>query len=342
MSMNEAEKEWRRLYQDFEAQASLYHDLTLSGDYLMEDHTPEAPKEKPNYAAVLWQYFGNAGHDFNIEEFDPTQRTDYGHTSAKVIAYGLIIGAQTHLFRRMAHRAGSLLPDEFVIEVTRRIMENVVDPELPGKPVFECNNDPLAAWLNLVLMAVATFQPERFRRRTQAVDPFAASLVAVDFLLNYKPTEQSPKDVVDLVEFTNRRFKVALSFPGEKREFVSKVAKGLSKRLGKGSVFYDKYYEHELARPNLDIILQNVYHNNSDLVVVFLSKEYKEKQWCGLEWRAVRDLIKKRRDEEIMLMRFDDAEITGLFSIDGYIDLRDRSPREVANLICRRLESRRE
>jgi len=341
MSMNEVEKEWRRLYQDFESHASQYHDLTLSIDYRTPHHRPELPSEKPNHVAVLWQYFGNAGHDFNADEFDPTQQTDYGHPSAKVTAYGLIAGVQTGLFKRMAHRAGSLLPDEFRIEITRRIMENVVDPEAPGKPVFGCNQDPLATWLNFLLMIGSTLQPERFRRRTLPIDPFTASLAPIDFLLNYKPQQQSAKDVMDIAEFTSQRFKIALSFPGEKREFISKIAEDLSDRLGQDSIFYDKYYEAELARPDLDDILQKVYHDNSELVVVFLCEEYTKKEWCGLEWRAVKDLIKKRRDADIMIMRFDDCEISGLYSIDGYADLRDRSPKDAADLIYRRLESRK-
>ena len=341
MSKAEVEREWQRLHQDFEAQASQYHDLTLSVDYLTADHRPELPSEQPNYAAVLWQYFGNAGHNFNIDEFVNTQSTNYGHPSAKVIAYGLIAGAQTHLFRKMAHRAGSLLPDEVRFEISRRIIDNIVGPEVPGKPVFDSNSDPLSVWLNFVLMIGSTLQPERFRRRILPVDPFAASLTAIDFLISYGREQQSAKDVLDRVEFASRRFKVALSFPGEKRDFVSKIAKSLSDRLGQNNVFYDKYYEPELARPNLDTVLQKVYHDNSDLVVVFLCQEYEQKEWCGLEWRAIRDLIKKRRDEDIMLMRFDGSEISGLYSIDGYIDLGERSPSEAVNLICRRLENRK-
>lgn len=341
MSKTEVEREWRRLYRDFEAQAGQYHDLTLSVDYLTPDHQPELPAEKPTYAAVLWQYFGNAGHDFDIDKFASTPPTNYGHPCAKVIAYGLIAGEQTHLFRRMAHRAGSLLPDEVRFEMSRRIMDNVVDPEVPGKPVFDSNSDPLSVWLNFVLMIGSTLQPERFRRRTLPVDPFAASLTAIDFLLHYGREQKSATDVLDMVEFASRRFKVALSFPGERREFVSTVADGLSNRLGRDSVFYDKYFESELARPNLDTVLQKVYHERSDLIVVFLCEEYEKKEWCGLEWRAIRDLIKRRRDEDIMLMRFDGSEIPGLYSIDGYIDLGERSPSEAVDLICRRLENRR-
>lgn len=133
------------------------------------------------------------------------------------------------------------------------------------------------------------------------------------------------------------RFKVALSFPGEVREIVEPIAELLAQRFGREGIFYDKYYEDELARPNLDVYLQNIYHNESELVAVFLSSDYARKEWCGLEWRAVRDLIKRRRDEEIMLFRLDDTEIPGVFSIDGYIDVKGRQSVELADLISERV-----
>ena len=136
-----------------------------------------------------------------------------------------------------------------------------------------------------------------------------------------------------------RRFKVALSFPGEVRPFVEAIANILAKRVGRDKVFYDKYYEAELARPNLDVYLQSIYHKDSELIVIFLCADYENKEWCGLEWRAIRDLIKKRRDEDVMPLRLDDTTISGLFSIDGYVDVRDRQPEEVADLICQRLKA---
>ena len=88
------------------------------------------------------------------------------------------------------------------------------------------------------------------------------------------------------------QFKVALSFPGERRPYVEAVAAELKKRLPAGAVFYDRDFTSQLARPNLDTLLQRIYITNSDLVVVFLCAEYQEKEWCGLEWRAVREIIK--------------------------------------------------
>jgi tetratricopeptide (TPR) repeat protein len=135
-----------------------------------------------------------------------------------------------------------------------------------------------------------------------------------------------------------KRFKIALSFPGEARDFVQKVALSLCQSCGKERVFYDKHFEAELARPNLDTYLQNIYHDDSELIVIFLCKEYEKKEWCGLEWRAIRDLIKKRKTSDIMPIRLDSTHISGLFSIDGYIEINDRSPEEIANLILQRYE----
>jgi hypothetical protein len=136
-----------------------------------------------------------------------------------------------------------------------------------------------------------------------------------------------------------KRFRVALSFAGEHRGFVAKVAESLAKELQRERVFYDKFYEAELARPNLDTYLQGIYHDDSDLIAVFLCADYEHKEWCGLEWRAIRDLIKKKQASAIMPFRFDETHIPGLFSIDGYIPICDRQPGEVAKLILERLKA---
>jgi hypothetical protein len=133
-----------------------------------------------------------------------------------------------------------------------------------------------------------------------------------------------------------RRFCVALSFPGEYRSFVEAVAETVAQAVGKERVFYDKYYEAELARPNLDVYLQSIYHNDSEVLVVFLCAGYEQKEWCRLEWRAIRDLIKKHRQDDVMLFRFDKTEIPGVLSIDGYIDAAECDPQEVARLILQR------
>ena len=74
------------------------------------------------------------------------------------------------------------------------------------------------------------------------------------------------------------------------------------------------------------------------MIVIFLCESYSEKQWCGLEWRAIRDLIKLKKDEQLMFVRFDDSPVEGVFSVDGYIDARVHTPDEVAGFIIQRVQ----
>jgi hypothetical protein len=137
---------------------------------------------------------------------------------------------------------------------------------------------------------------------------------------------------------TAKRFAVALSYPGERRDYVKKVVFALRDlEMPRESIFYDRFHQAELAVPNLDARLQEIYHDESELIVIFISAEYEQKDWCGLEWRAIRDIIKRRRDADVMPLRFDDTQVPGLFSIDGYVDLRKRDPERVADMIAERL-----
>lgn len=136
---------------------------------------------------------------------------------------------------------------------------------------------------------------------------------------------------------SSKRFRVALSFSGEKRDYVAKVAAMLAARLGEAAVLYDKYHEAEFARRDLGLYLADLYHDESDLVIVILSREYETKEWCGLEWDAIFDLLKKRRNEEIMLCRFDHAAKRGLYSTAGFVELDGKTVDEATACILERL-----
>jgi hypothetical protein len=133
------------------------------------------------------------------------------------------------------------------------------------------------------------------------------------------------------------RFKVAFSFPGELRNYVKAVADAVKNGLPSGLVFYDNDFIAQLARPNLDNLLQTVYLKNSDLIVVFLSDDYDKKKWCGIEWRAVKNFIYNRSDETVMLVRADNSNIPGIFPLDGYIDMSMFPPEQVAEFVLERV-----
>ena len=135
----------------------------------------------------------------------------------------------------------------------------------------------------------------------------------------------------------NRRFRVALSFPGERREFVEKVAKKLEELLGKDKVFYDKDHKNELAIPELDIYLGEIYQSQSDLIAPFFCAEYEKKAWCRLEWRHIRVVIFSFGSDRVMPFRFDNTKISGFLPIDGYYPIDENTPETIAIAIHKRL-----
>lgn len=136
-----------------------------------------------------------------------------------------------------------------------------------------------------------------------------------------------------------KRFRVAFSFAGEKREFVAALASLLAEEFGRKRILYDKFHEAEFARRDLGIYLPELYHKESDLVVIVVSPSYDQKQWTGLEWTAIHDLLSQRRHDEVMLCRFDHATATGLYSTAGFVELDGRKPEDIRDLILERLES---
>lgn len=145
---------------------------------------------------------------------------------------------------------------------------------------------------------------------------------------------RNPNTAVDI---TTHIFNVGLSFPGETREYVEQVAAALEGQLGPHSYFYDNNYVAQLARPGLDMLLQDIYSNRSQLVVVFIGADYQTKEWCGVEWRAIREIIQDRKHNRIMFIRMDDGNVEGIFRSDGYVDARKFSPAEVAGFIAERV-----
>ena len=109
------------------------------------------------------------------------------------------------------------------------------------------------------------------------------------------------------INLEDHQFDVALSFPGEDRDYVEQVVQHLEHLLGPDRYFYDENYTAQLARPSLDKLLQAIYSERSRLVVVFAGDNYQLKDWCGIEFKAVRALINARENNRIMFVRLDDG-----------------------------------
>jgi tetratricopeptide (TPR) repeat protein len=134
-----------------------------------------------------------------------------------------------------------------------------------------------------------------------------------------------------------KRFRIAFSFAGEKRDFVAKVADILALRFGHEAILYDKFHEAEFANADLAFDLPSLYKYDTDLIVSVFCKDYDKKEWCGLEWRAIFSMIKEGDTKQIMLSRFDHTDGKGLHGLAGFIELDTKTPEQFAHLILERL-----
>jgi len=85
---------------------------------------------------------------------------------------------------------------------------------------------------------------------------------------------------------------------------LRRLAAILAAEFTKKAILYDKFHEAEFGRRDLDIYLPELYHKQSELIVVVLCQDYETKEWCGLEWTAIHALLKNRKDDMVMLCRF--------------------------------------
>ena len=343
MSLKEKGTEIQRLINAFEAEAAKFHEIQFHTFYITQDGAPTLTRNfvQPNHAIMLWQYYGILGADKDIDQFVGNlndSNMQWGLRGSALNFMGVIEGEATALFVRMAIRAGSIFSEDESHYIKSRLVSEIIEKEkaesMSGKPTAAVNDNPLAIWLNFLLYHLSLSNPGRDKAHRIEPDLFSLSLLALERLSEDIVVSKIDRSTIALSDL---RFKVAMSFPGEKRGYVSRVVDFLRSQLGKDSVFYDFDYQAQLARPNVDTLLQKIYRDQSDLIVVFLCAEYAKKQWCGLEWRAVRDIIKAKEDDRVMFIRFDDAPIDGLLSIDGYIDGTAYTTKQIADFILNRL-----
>ena len=138
-----------------------------------------------------------------------------------------------------------------------------------------------------------------------------------------------------------RRFAIALSFPGEHRAFVRNIADALAGSLGKGRIFFDEWYEGEIKGRDADLKLSRIYGEDAELIVPFFSQYY-SKMWCQIEWHTVRAVIARRRDEDAVVpVLLDNTKIPGWEDIDLGIRRKARqSGKQIAAQILEAYKSR--
>jgi len=128
---------------------------------------------------------------------------------------------------------------------------------------------------------------------------------------------------------------VALSFAGEQRAYVREVASELAKHGVKA--FFDEENEITLWGRNLVEEFQRIFMTDSHVVVMFVSKEYAQKEWPRHERRSALARALRERREYVLPVRFDDSVLPGLDPSVSYLPLADRSPAQLAQNILKKL-----
>lgn len=130
-------------------------------------------------------------------------------------------------------------------------------------------------------------------------------------------------------------YEVALSFAGQQRHYVEEVARALHS-LGI-AVFYDESETVSLWVKFITEELQRIYEKDSDLVVLFISKEYVEKAWPRHERRAALSRAIHQSGEYVLPVRFDDTEFPGFSGDVSYLRAEDYCPCVLAAMIAEKL-----
>ena len=139
------------------------------------------------------------------------------------------------------------------------------------------------------------------------------------------------------------KFLVAFSFAGEQRDLVRSIAETVEKRVGRGTVFFDEWFEHYLAGSASDTKLQEIYAQ-SELVIVCVSERYGGKPWTLAEHDAIRArnmqlrTSKDKKDaDRILPLRVGDGDVAGILFNTICPDVRQRPAEHTAELIVNRL-----
>jgi hypothetical protein len=134
-------------------------------------------------------------------------------------------------------------------------------------------------------------------------------------------------------------YDVALSFAGEDRKYVHRVAEALADKGVK--VFYDNFEEADLWGRNLYSHLAKVYGSQARYTIIFVSKAYGKKLWTKHEREAAQAKAFTQNSEYILPVRIDNTKLPGMLKTTSYVLASKNSPSQLASLIVDKLTKSR-
>jgi hypothetical protein len=153
---------------------------------------------------------------------------------------------------------------------------------------------------------------------------------------SFEPRPSPPRVSRPTSDFSDT-YDVCLSFAGEQRDYVERIAIAL-KEAGL-DVFYDqdKDIAPKLWGRDLGEYLDYIYREGSRFCLMFISRDYADKAWTRHERRSALARAIDEEAEYVLPARFDDTELPGFRPTIGYVDLREIAPATLVEFVLNKL-----
>lgn len=169
-----------------------------------------------------------------------------------------------------------------------------------------------------VSMGFLNFSHPKERRNVEIV-----KRISSEKILSKKPSNDSD------------HFDVAISFAGTERKYAQEVAEKLQQAGYK--VFYDDFYQDQLWGKNLVEFFYDIYSKRARYCLIFLSKQYLEREWTIHERRSAQErMLKEKGSEYILPVKIDDSELPGMPTTIGYVGI-DVGIEKISQLLINKL-----
>ena len=177
----------------------------------------------------------------------------------------------------------------------------------------------------------------KLRRLGQLLAEYIAKVEGreIDQEIEPSPEKQSEQSV-DKLAGGQYEFDIALSYAGEDREYVERVADELRKRGVQ--VFYDKFNVGEMWGKSLPVHLDWVFRIIARYCIIFFSKSYVNKAWTMHELQSA---LERQVDGGgyILPVVIDKVDVPGL-SLKNlcYLNVQEHSPEKIAEYTYRKVK----
>ncbi|WP_025685578.1 TIR domain-containing protein [Paenibacillus maysiensis] len=154
-----------------------------------------------------------------------------------------------------------------------------------------------------------------------------SSVVGQQISASVQSSEQNSKQ--------DKKYDVGLSFANEDRAFVEMVLHHIKKTEMR--YFYDKDEVAQIWGNDLYRYLTDVYVNQCKYTVVFHSASYTKKKWTQVEWGGIRTKQLLEQKDSLLLVLLDDSNISEITDQWSYLDGREYSAKDIAQIICQKV-----